>query len=208
VRERVIRVAVIDGRELFRRGVTMLLEAAEGFGVVAHGPSVAAVTAPADVVLVDASSPGLAACQELAQAHPGVHILVLTAADDADPFAAMAAGALGLLHKDCSLRELLQGIRVVADGQTLVSPAMTARLVSNLQHEAGTEQDGGNRLTAREFEVLQLVAAGLSNREIGDRLGIAENTAKNHVRNMLEKLNLRTRTEAAMYAVREKLVEP
>lgn len=202
-----IRVAVVDGRELFRRGLALLLDSLDGFEVVGEGPTVDVVASEADVVLLDAISPGLAACAPLRQTHPTVQILTLTDTNDSDPFAAMSAGALGMLPKDVSVRELIEGIRVVADGHTLVSPSMTERMVSGFR-EAQAAQNGRGRLTARESEVLRLVAEGLSNREVGVRLGIAENTAKNHVRNLLEKLHLRSRTEAAMYAVREKLIEP
>lgn len=207
MRESAIRIAVVDGRELFRRGIALLLDGVDGFEVVGHAPTAADLSTTPDVALVDAAAPAAAACAVLIDRDPRVRILVLSDSDDADPFAAMGAGALGLLPKDVSLAELAQGIRVVADGQTLVSSAMTARLVGNLDTAGGGTTNGHGRLTAREAEVLRLVAGGLSNREIGERLGIAENTAKNHVRNMLEKLKLRTRTEAAMYAVREKLIE-
>lgn len=202
-----IRVALVDGQELFRRGVAMLLDSLDGIEVIGHGAGIDAVTAETDVAVMDASAPGLEACVELRQVVPEARILMLTDNADGDPFAAMGAGALGMLHKDTSVQELVEGIRVVADGHTLVSPSMTERMVSGFR-EAEAAQNGRGRLTARESEVLQLVAGGLSNREIGVQLGIAENTAKNHVRNLLEKLQLRSRTEAAMYAVREKLIDP
>lgn len=207
MRESAIRVAVVDGRELFRRGLALLLDSHEAIEVLDAVSDVEAVTGAPDVAIVDASDPGLAACAALHRSAPGTRILVLADSGDADPFAAMGAGALGVLHKDATLAELVEGIGVVAEGHTLVSSAMTERMVSGFRDvEAASE--GQARLTARESEVLLLVAGGLSNREIGQQLGIAENTAKNHVRNLLEKLHLRSRTEAAMYAVREKLIEP
>ncbi|QYJ04419.1 response regulator transcription factor [Nocardioides panacisoli] len=202
-----IRVAVVDGRELSRRGLALLLDDRDEFEVVAAVAGVGELAVVPDVALVDGSDPGLDACSALQQLAPTARILVLTDAGDADPFAAMGAGALGLLHREASLGELVEGIGVVAEGHTLVSSSMTARMVSGFRDTNGSA-NGHGKLTARESEVLLLVAGGLSNREIGLKLGIAENTAKNHVRNLLEKLRLRSRTEAAMYAVREKLVEP
>ena len=136
-------------------------------------------------------------------------IVMLTVSDEeADLYEAVKNGASGYLLKDSSLDEVVEGIRVVADGQSLISPTMAAKLGRRVRHVAARPNPGpALRLTAREIEVLRLVAKGLSNRDVAHRLAISENTVKNHVRNMLEKLQLHSRMEAAMYAVREKLVE-
>ena len=105
--------------------------------------------------------------------------------------------------------EVAQAVRVVADGQSLISPSMAVKLIDDFKQMPGSEQGQGSglRLTERELEVLRLVSTGLSNREIAQRLFISENTVKNHVRNILEKLQLHSRMEAVMYAVREHLLD-
>ena len=116
---------------------------------------------------------------------------------------------LGYLLKDSSIEEVAQAVRVVAEGQSLISPSMAAKLIDEFKTMSRPDRSTGPalRLTERELDVLRLVAKGLSNRDVANRLAISENTVKNHVRNMLEKLQLHSRMEAVMYAVREKLVE-
>jgi two-component system NarL family response regulator len=118
-------------------------------------------------------------------------------------------GASGYLLKDSSIDEVAQAVRVVADGQSLISPSMAIKLLDEFKQmsRADRQQVPTPRLTERELEVLKLVAQGLNNREIAKRLFISENTVKNHVRNILEKLQLHSRMEAVMYAVREKLLD-
>ena len=138
---------------------------------------------------------------------------MLTVSDDEqDLFAAVRAGATGYLLKEVSIEELADAVRAVHRGDGLVSPSMVAELAPRVQRAVaarrrGRQRGGAPKLTDRELEVLRLVARGMSNKEIAAELVIAENTVKNHVRNILEKLQLRSRTEAAMYAVREKLVD-
>lgn len=202
-----LRVAVIDGQELFRRGVALLLDTVDDLEVVGADAAPGPYDVAPDVVLVGASVPE--AERVLAELATAMRVLMLVGADDAvDVYAAMQAGASGFLTKDATLDELAEGIRVVADGQTLVSPALAAGLAEGIGASDDTDRVATRELTARETEVLRLVAMGLSNRAVAHRLGISENTVKNHVRNLLDKLRLRSRTEAAMYAVREKLVEP
>ena len=137
-------------------------------------------------------------------------IVMLTVSDEeADLYEAVKNGASGYLLKDSSIEEVAQGIRVVAEGQSLISPSMAAKLIDEFKTMSRPDRSQGPalKLTERELDVLRLVAKGLSNRDVAHRLAISENTVKNHVRNMLEKLQLRSRMEAAMYAVREKLVE-
>ncbi|GAA2125605.1 response regulator transcription factor [Nocardioides bigeumensis] len=213
-----IRVLVVDDQELFRRGITMLLAAEPGIEVVGEagdgieGVELAESAAP-DVVLLDVRMPrrsGIEACVEIKQAVPSAKILMLTMSDEeADLYEAVKNGASGYLLKDSSIDEVAQAVRVVADGQSLISPSMAAKLIDEFKQLAKPEREQvpGLRLTDRELQVLRFVAKGMNNREISKQLYISENTVKNHVRNILEKLQLHSRMEAVMYAVREKLFE-
>ncbi len=197
----------MDGQELFRRGVALLLDGVDDLEVVGIDDVPTTYEVPPDVVVVGAPVPDAAAALSRLAAEARVLMLV-SAHDPIDVYAAMQAGASGFLTKDASLEELVEGIRVVADGQSLVSPALAVGLADGIGAAEGGDNGTVRELTARETEVLRLVALGMSNRAVAHRLGISENTVKNHVRNLLDKLRLRSRTEAAMYAVREKLVEP
>ena len=213
-----IRVLVVDDQQLFRRGLTMLLAVEPGLEVVGEagdgveGTELAASSAP-DVVLLDVRMPkrsGIEACKAIKEAVPSAKIIMLTVSDEeADLYEAVKSGASGYLLKDSSIEEVAQGIRVVADGQSLISPSMAIKLIDEFKQMSRPERETGPalRLTERELDVLRLVAQGLSNKEIASRLFISENTVKNHVRNMLEKLQLHSRMEAVMYAVRENLLE-
>ncbi|WP_249666295.1 response regulator [Nocardioides faecalis] len=213
-----IRVAVVDDQELFRRGLTMLLGIEPGIEVVGEagdgveGVELAVKTAP-DVVLLDVRMPkksGIEACVAIKESVPTTKIIMLTVSDEeADLYEAVKSGASGYLLKDSSIEEVAQGIRVVADGQSLISPSMAAKLIEEFKTMSAPERATGPalKLTERELEVLRLVAKGLSNRDVAGQLAISENTVKNHVRNILEKLQLHSRMEAVMYAVRAKLVE-
>jgi DNA-binding NarL/FixJ family response regulator len=213
-----IRVAVVDDQELFRRGLTMLLGVEEDIEVVGEaGDGVAATelaaTAVPDVVLMDVRMPkrsGIEACASIKDVAPSAKIIMLTVSDEeADLYDAVKNGASGYLLKDSSIDEVAQAIRVVAEGQSLISPSMAVKLLDEFKQmtRSDRQQVPTPRLTDRELEVLKLVAQGLNNREIAKRLFISENTVKNHVRNILEKLQLHSRMEAVMYAVREKLLD-
>lgn len=213
-----IRVLVVDDQELFRRGLTMLLgseadievvgDAANGDDglqrVLEHAP---------DVVLLDVRMPrvnGIEACRLMKEAAPSAQIVMLTVSDEeADLYQALKNGAAGYLLKDSSIDELAQAVRVVHDGQSLISPSMAAKLIDEFKQISRPDraQNNGLRLTARELEVLRLVSRSMNNREIAKELFISENTVKNHVRNILEKLQLHSRMEAVMYAVKENLLE-
>jgi DNA-binding NarL/FixJ family response regulator len=213
-----IRVLVVDDQELFRRGLVMLLSAETGIEIVGEaadgdeGTTLASASAP-DVVLLDIRMPrrtGLEACQAIKQAVPSAKIIMLTVSDEeADLYEAVKSGASGYLLKDSSIEEVAQAVRVVADGQSLISPSMAVKLIDEFKQMSRPERSHvpGLRLTERELEVLRLVARGLNNREIAKQLYISENTVKNHVRNILEKLQLHSRMEAVMYAVKEKLLD-
>ena len=209
---------VVDDQELFRRGLTMLLAVEPGLEVVgeagdgAEGVTLAESAAP-DVILLDVRMPkksGIEACLAIKESVPSAKIIMLTVSDEeADLYEAVKSGASGYLLKDSSIEEVAQAIRVVADGQSLISPSMAIKLIDEFKQMSRPERETGPalRLTERELDVLRLVAQGHSNKEIAARLFISENTVKNHVRNMLEKLQLHSRMEAVMYAVRENLLE-
>jgi DNA-binding NarL/FixJ family response regulator len=213
-----VRVIVVDDQELFRSGLVMLLGVEPDIEVVGEaGDGVTATdlavgTMP-DVVLLDVRMPkrsGLQACMRIKEEVPSARIIMLTVSDEEhDLYEAVKNGASGYLLKDSSIEEVAQAIRVVAEGQSLISPSMAIKLIDEFKEMSRTdrEQVPTPRLTERELEVLRLVARGLNNREAAKELFISENTVKNHVRNILEKLQLHSRMEAVMYAVREKLLD-
>ena len=215
-----VRVLVVDDHALFRRGLTLVLEAEDGIEVVGEGEDgeegiqKAEELAP-DVVLMDVRMPkigGIEATRRIAEAQPATKIVMLTVSDEEeDLYEAIKAGATGYLLKEISIEEVADAVRAVVQGQTLISPSMASKLIqefTNLAKRSEQRQDvPAPRLTDRELEVLKLVAQGMSNRDIANVLFISENTVKNHVRNILEKLHLHSRMEAVMYAVREKLLE-
>jgi two-component system NarL family response regulator len=213
-----IRVLVVDDQELFRRGLTMLLGQDADIEVVGEasdgvaGTEMAITTAP-DVVLLDVRMPrrsGVEACRDIKESVPSAKIIMLTVSDEEeDLYETVKNGASGYLLKDSSIEEVAQAIRVVHEGQSLISPSMAVKLIDEFKQMSKPErsQVANLRLTERELEVLRLVAKGLNNREVAKELFISENTVKNHVRNILEKLQLHSRMEAVMYAVKEKLLD-
>ena len=213
-----VRVVVVDDQELFRRGLTMLLGVEPDIEVVGEaGDGNSAIelvleTVP-DVVLLDVRMPkrsGLEACMRIKEQAPSTRIIMLTVSDEeGDLYEAVKNGASGYLLKDSSIEEVAQAIRVVNEGQSLISPSMAVKLIDEFKQMSKPEREQGPalRLTDRELEVLRLVAKGLNNREVAKELFISENTVKNHVRNILEKLQLHSRMEAVMYAMREKLLD-
>jgi len=213
-----VRVLVVDDHALFRHGLLSVLATAPDIEVVAEARDaesaieLAAEWLP-DLVLMDVRMPGMngiEAARRIRATQPAVRILMLTESEDEDDlYGAVRAGATGYLLKEVAIDEIADAIRAVASGQALVSPMMTTKLLSEfnaLSRRVEAEHDG-RRLTRRELEVLRLIARGMSNKDIATELVIAENTVRNHVRNILEKLEARSRVEAAMYAVREKLVD-
>ncbi len=184
-------------------------EASDGSQAVAVARSVAP-----DVVLMDIHMPvcnGVEATRLIKAEHPEIKVVALTVSDeDQDLFDAIKSGAEGYLLKDLRPEELFDLIRGVLRGETPISPAVAGKLLSEFRRRPWRDpsQTAGWDLTARELGVLQLVTEGLSNAEIAARLYIVEGTVKNHLHNILEKLHLDNRLQAATYAIREGLVEP
>ncbi len=212
------RVVVVDDQELFRRGLTMLIGTLDGIelvGEAGNGQEAVEVVLRTDpeVVLLDVRMPGrsgIETCAELKALMPSVRIVMLTASDEeSDLYDAVRSGASGYLLKSSSIDDVAEAVRLVADGQSLITPSMAVKLLDEFKQlaSAGPAVAGVPRLTDRELQVLAEMARGSSNREIARVLFITENTVKNHVRNILEKLQLHSRMEAVMYAVREKLLD-
>ena len=165
---------------------------------------------PPDVVLLDVRMPGrtgVEICAAIKAISPTTGIIMLTASDEeSDLYESIKSGASGYILKDGSTYDqVVEAVRLVAAGQSLISPSMATKLLEEFVHMS-RPQGPGTSLTVRELEVLRQVARGLSNREIAAELFISENTVKNHIRNLLEKLQMKSRMEAAMYAVRSNLV--
>lgn len=216
-----IRVLIVDDQMMVREGFSVLLNAMEGIEVAGEAvngrEAIAQVAAlKPDVVLMDIRMPvmnGLEATREIVAADTDAKVLVLTTFDlDEYVYQALRAGASGFLLKDASARQLADGVRVVAAGEALLAPSVTKRLINEFsklsETRPFTNTTGVGELTERETEVLVLIAQGLSNAEIADRLIIAESTIKTHVSRILVKLGLRDRTQAAVFAYETWLVTP
>jgi two-component system NarL family response regulator len=213
-----IRVLICDDHALFRRGLIMVLESEDGIEVVAEAEDGKEAIQQAedvlpDVVLMDVRMPrmsGIEATRVIVESVPTAKVLMLTVSDEEeDLYEAVKAGATGYLLKEISIEEVANAIRAVVMGQSLISPSMASKLLSEFNNLARQAQQKviAPKLTDRELQVLKLVAQGMSNREAAETLFISENTVKNHVRNILEKLHLHSRTEAVVYAVRENLLD-
>jgi DNA-binding NarL/FixJ family response regulator len=215
-----IKVLLVDDHALFRRGLQATLDLEPDIEVVGEcgdgreALDRAAETLP-DVILMDVRMPrhdGIQACSAIKEAVPSAKILMLTMSEDeADLYEAIKAGASGYLLKDLPIEEVATSIRAVHTGQSLISPTLASKLLTEfaamVKRGDAAQSVPHPRLTPREMEVLRLVARGMNNRDIARDLFISENTVKNHVRNILEKLQLHSRMEAVVYAVREKLLD-
>src|SRR5687768_17087200 len=202
-----IRVFLLDDHELVRRGVRDLLEGEDDLVVVGEAgtaeeavgriPATTPNVAVLDVQLPDGD--GVEVCREIRSKHPEIACVMLTSfSDDEAVYAAIMAGAAGFILKQVRGNDLVDGIRRVARGESLLDPQVTTRVLERLRTQ--TEADELADLTDQERNILMLIADGLTNREIGERLFLAEKTVKNYVSNLLSKLGMHRRTEAAVYA--------
>ncbi len=213
-----VRVLIVDDQELFRRGLAMLLDAETDIDVVGEAGGVdeameqTAALSP-QVVLIDVEltdGSGISFCRTITDSEMSTRVIMLTVSDEESHlYDSLKSGASGYLLKSASIGEVAHAIRLVSEGQSLISPSMTAKLLGQFKSmsRGESEADHGPRLTTREIEVLKLVADGLKNGEIARELFISENTVKNHVRNILEKLQLHSRMQAVRYAIRENILE-
>jgi two-component system response regulator DevR len=207
-----IRVFLLDDHEVVRRGVRELLEAASGGEIQVTGEASTADEAlrrlPAvdpDVAILDVRLPdgnGVEVCREIRSRHPEIQCLMLTSfADDEALFDAIMAGAAGYVLKQVRGSDLVDSVRRVASGQSLLDPTVTATVLDRLRRGPEDNREVAH-LTDQERRILDLLAEGLTNRQIGERLYLAEKTVKNYVSNLLTKLGMHRRTEAAVYAAR------
>jgi DNA-binding NarL/FixJ family response regulator len=218
-----IRVVVADDQTAVREGLVLLLELlddVEVVGAAADGDEAVRLVDEhgADVVLMDLRMPrldGVTATRRVRADHPSTQVVVLTTyAEDADILAALGAGALGYLTKDAGRAQIAHAIRAAAGGQAVLDPAVQQRLLAAASGAGsaavappmgGTAPDG---LTPREVDVLRLIAAGLSNREIASRLFLSEATVKSHINRLFAKTGVRDRAQAVQYAYRHGLADP
>jgi DNA-binding NarL/FixJ family response regulator len=204
-----VRVALVDDHEVVRRGLRDLLDGEPGIEVVAEAGGVGealariAATAP-DVVVVDMRLPdgdGVSLCRTLRERDPAPKCLVLTAFDDEQALVeAIMAGASGYLLKQVRGQDLVDAVREVAAGRSLLDPVTTARVLDRMRRSAQTDELAA--LTERERRVLELVGEGLTNRQIAERLFLAEKTVKNYVTSVLAKLGMERRTQAVAWIAR------
>ena len=206
-----IRIMIVDDHEMMRLGLRTAFEPESDLTVVgeaSNGAEALAKTATLDpqLVLMDVRMEkmgGIEACREIKNRYPDVRILMLTSYTNEDAvISSIMAGASGYLLKHLSRPELLRSIRLVASGQTLIDANATQQALDRISQTPGWE------LTEREREVLTLIARGYTNKQIADALTVTEKTARNHVSHILEKLGLSRRSEAAVFAVENKLVQP
>jgi DNA-binding NarL/FixJ family response regulator len=212
--ERRITVYLLDDHEVVRQGLRTLLESAGDIDVIGEsGSAVEAISRiPAlrpDVAVLDGRLPdgsGVEVCREVRSVDPTIQGLILTSYDDDDAlFAAIMAGAAGYVLKEIKGLDLVSAVRQVAAGNSLIDPTLTARVLERVRHPPTTAPELAS-LTDQELKLLALIAEGLTNRQIGERMFLAEKTVKNYVSNILAKLGLQSRTQAAVLAA--KVLDP
>ncbi len=216
-----IRALIVDDQALFRRGLAVVLSSNADIEVVGEAADGEEAVAKAgelvpDVVLMDVRMPrvgGIEAARQLRRLYPQVKVLMLTVSDEEeDLYESVKAGASGYLLKEIGVDEVAETVRAVVKGQSPVSPSMTSKLLAEFNSLSRRAAEGDEApppgLTDREMQVLRLIAQSKSNKDIASALYISENTVKNHVRNILEKLHLHSRMEAVTYAWRKRILDP
>jgi two-component system, NarL family, response regulator DevR len=203
-----VRVMLVDDHEVVRQGLRAMIEAHEDMEVVAEAGDAEEALLRArsykpDVVVMDVRMPGrsgVEACRDIRAEHPDMAVLMLTSfSDDQALFDSIMAGAAGYVLKQIRGNDLVDGIRRVGAGESLLDPAVTARVLERVRNPKGDEDPRLARLTPTESRILDLIAEGMTNREIGDRIHLAEKTVKNYVSTILNKLQVARRAEAAAY---------
>lgn len=207
-----LRILLADDHPLFREGVAHSLESAKDLTVVGQACSgeeaiELTCTLQPDMVLLDINMPGIGgieAARRISAEYPNMRIMMLTVSEDHESLlSALKSGAHGYVLKGVSANELRAIVRSVAHGEPYVSPTLAAEMLLEFSRPKSPQPSTG--LTPRETEVLELLSQGLTNREIGERLHLAEKTVKHHITSILQKLHLRSRTEAALFAMRTRL---
>jgi DNA-binding NarL/FixJ family response regulator len=209
-----IRILIADDHPLFREGVAHTLESEPDLTIVGQAATgdaafnLASELLP-DVILLDITMPGdsgISVARKISAAYPVVHIIMLTASENEDDLInAIKAGARGYVIKGIHARELANAMRAVVKGETYVSPSLASTILFELT--SPREPDPMSELTEREQQILELVAQGLTNREVGERLHLAEKTIKHYMTNVLQKLHVRSRVEAALLVQKRQLSE-
>lgn len=203
-----VRIFLLDDHEIVRRGIRDLLEAQEGFEVVGEAGTAADALREVprlmpDVAVLDARLPdgsGIDVCRDIRSAHPEIQVIILTSFDDDDAlFSAIMAGAAGYALKQIRGNDLVTAVQRVSEGQSLLDPAVTAQVLDRIRN-APVPKDPLAELTAQERRILALIGQGMTNRQIAAEMFLAEKTVKNYVSQMLSKLGLQRRTQAAVLA--------
>lgn len=213
-----VRIVLADDHALFRRGLSTLLAKEKGFEVVGEAQDGDEAFKKArelmpDIVLMDIYMPGcdgLTATRRIKKTLPSVNVIILTISEeDKKLFEAIKCGAHGYLLKKIEPKELFEMLRGVSLGEAPISRATAAKILNEYakQIQRGPQEIPEEKLSPREQEVLELISKGLTNKEIGNKLGISENTVKNHLKNILDKLHLENRVQAATFALQKKLSE-
>ncbi len=211
-----IRILLADDHTVLRQGMAQVLEAQPDLTVVAQAGTGKQAVALArqhqpDVILMDINMPeldGVAAAQQITAEQPKIGIIILTMyRRDEYVFEAIKAGARGYLLKEVELEELLSAIRSVAQGEAVIDPAIAGRVLAELRRPRPAPATVVSELAERDLEILQLVAQGLSNQEVADKLFLAEKTVRNRLSIIFKQLHLENRTQAALYALRKGLID-
>lgn len=206
-----IRVVVADDHPMFRAGIVYTFKNADGFEIVGEAATAdeaiaAAKTLKPDIVMLDINMPGsgLTAAAEISRSCPDVRVVMLTVAETSDSVnSALEAGASGYVLKGASGTELVRVVQSICCGESYVTPALGAKLLAQMRQKAATRKaEGISDLTSREEEILAQVALGLTNKEIAKRLKLSEKTVKHYMTNVMQKLQVRNRVEAAMHLQR------